>query len=241
MHGHGAQLRQEDRRSASAVRGLGTLDAPPPRFVLLDALTADRLAWLPEIGVGFYPVSCGAEPYDAAYFAKYQRYAATPLGRALTAQRLAFVDNHWRGELVDVGIGCGAFIEARADTLGYDVCPQAIAWLRQRHLFYDIRARSIAAASFWDSLEHIPDFDAILASVEAWAFVSLPIFRGGDHARASKHFRRDEHCWYFEERGLLTVMERLGFACVDRSDIETRLGREDILTYAFVRDGASPL
>ena len=155
--------------------------------------------------------------------------------------RFNFVEQHYRGALIDVGIGSGAFIELRRDrrrtTYGYDVNPAAIAWLEERALLVDPYLVSFDAATLWDVLEHLPDFQSLLANVSEWLFLSLPIFRDAEHALRSKHFKPDEHCWFFTRDGLVTAMKMCGFALVTESAIETELGREDIGTFAFRRSG----
>jgi hypothetical protein len=91
------------------------------------------------------------------------------------------------------------------------------------------------AVTLWDVLEHIPNFQLLLANVHDWVFLSLPIFYSAEHALSSKHFRPDEHCWFFERRGLVYAMNLCGFVLVSESNIETELGREDIGTFAFRR------
>jgi hypothetical protein len=61
--------------------------------------------------------------------------------------------------------------------------------------------------------------------------------RDAEHALRSKHFRPTEHYWYFSRDGLVFAMKGCGFALVAESNVETELGREDIGTFAFRRDG----
>jgi hypothetical protein len=201
-----------------------------------------RLTWWPELGIGFFPVEAGAEPYDADYFARFQRQAYTEIGRALMKARVDFVNRHYEGALVDVGIGSGAFIDLRnrptgsfATTFGYDVNPLAVALLKDRQLFIDPYQGRVPAISLWDVLEHIPDFPALLARVNGWVFVSLPIFTSGEHVIRSKHYRQDEHVWYFTNEGLIRTFDDCGFDLVAMNTVETDLGREDIGSFAFRR------
>ena len=228
MHEHVAQLRQEDRGPRRAVPSL------------VAQFSRRRLTWWPELGIGHYPVEAGFAPYDQDYFDNFDRNANTGLGRALMQARCNFVEQHYRGALVDVGIGSGAFIEARRSrhrtTYGYDVNPAGIAWLEQRMLLVDPHLVSFDAVTLWDVLEHIPDFQSLLANVKDWVFASLPIFRDAEHALGSKHFKPDEHCWYFTRDGLVAAMNLCGFALVSESNVETELGREDIGTFAFRRE-----
>jgi hypothetical protein len=202
-------------------------------------MASRRLTWFPQFGVGYYPVECGTAPYDQDYFDSFERNAATDLGRAIMAARCEFVEEHYRGELVDIGIGSGAFIEARQargrETLGYDVNPAGIDWLVQRDLYANPYCATSRAVSLWDVLEHMPDFDKLLERVERWVFLSLPIFRDAEHALCSKHFKPREHCWYFTRDGLVAVMAWCGFDLLSENVMETRLGREDIGTFSFRR------
>ena len=155
--------------------------------------------------------------------------------------RFNFVEQHYRGTLIDVGIGSGAFIELRHErrrtTYGYDVNPAGLRWLEQRALLVDPYLVSFDAMTLWDVLEHIPDFQSLLTNVREWLFLSLPIFRDAEHVLRSKHFKPEEHCWHFTREGLVFAMQLCGFGLVSESMIETELGREDIGTFAFRRNG----
>lgn len=198
----------------------------------------DGLTWYPERGMGYYPVRGNGSVYDRAYFEKYCQYAQTELGRQLTLARVSLVDRYLpHGPLLDVGIGSGAFVETRgrgAPTFGFDINPAAIAWLMEKELYRDPMEGAIAGMSFWDSLEHLPEPELTLAHTE-WAFMSLPVFTGPDHVLGSKHFRRDEHLWYFTRDGLIRWMGVQGFRCREHNTMESLLGREDIHTFVFER------
>lgn len=225
MHEYAAPLRQDDIRSAWPV---------PP----LVEFARSRLTWWPEIGIGYYPVEVGIEPYDQQYFETFARNADSFIGQALMQARVEFVEQHYQGPLIDIGIGSGAFVEQRARshrTYGYDVNHAGIGWLNDRNLFRDPYAVMFNAATMWDVLEHIPDYPKLLANVREWLFLSLPIFRDVGHVLASKHYKPEEHCWYFTPEGLVFAMKQCGFALVAESTIETDLGREDIGTFAFKR------
>jgi hypothetical protein len=199
------------------------------------------LTWWPQLGIGHYPVEAGIAPYDQEYFDNFDRNAHTPIGRALMRARCEFVDWHYQGTVVDVGIGSGAFIERRRErhtTYGYDVNPVGIRWLEERGLLIDPYLEKVPAMTLWDVLEHIPDFEPLLAQVREWLFVSLPLFRDVDHVLRSKHYKPAEHCWYFTQPGLVHTMKQCGFALASESKFETELGREDIGTFAFRREQA---
>jgi hypothetical protein len=196
---------------------------------------ARGLTWLPERGMGFYPVA--EQPYDAAYFEKYAGYAETDMGRAITAARVALVDRHAPDAIVvDIGIGCGAFVAARAATFGFDINPAGVAWLEARGRFWDPALHAADALTFWDALEHIPHAAALLGRAREWVFCTLPIVPGdGPPPPDWRHFRRDEHCWYWTRAGFLRWMEEQGFACVEHNTAESLLGRADSESFAFRR------
>jgi hypothetical protein len=206
------------------------------RCSVFDRWAAEGLVWLPERGMGWLTVT--EAPYDASYFAKYRQYAATPMGSAITWSRIKLVERHAGRALVcDVGIGCGDFVESRpAPTVGYDINPVGAEWLHQMGAWLDPWEVPVPALTFWDCLEHIPDPARLLANALEWVFVSLPIVPGdGPPPLDWKHFRRDEHCWYWTAAGFIGWMREHGFECVEQNDEETRLGREDILSFAFRR------
>lgn len=198
------------------------------------------LVWWPEFGMGYYPVTAGPGVYDAAYWQKYVEMDATLMGVLLTTARVEMVQRYWQGTVVDVGIGAGAFVQARqavGRTLGWDVNPLGVAWLAERGLLQDpTQVTGRVALTFWDCLEHIPEPGPLL-DLASWVFVSLPIFQGPDHVLRSRHYRQTEHCWYWTRQGFLNWMQRQGFECVDHNTQESLLGRQDIDSFAFKRVG----
>lgn len=205
-----------------------------------------EMLWDTELGYGFYPVEAPpADVYDDAYWHRYCAMADTPMGHALNKFRCEFVTEHFpvaRGVL-DVGIGSGAFMLAIQKIWhdrvikGFDVNEAAGNWLMARMQFHDpaiLADNSFPLLTFWDSLEHIPAPAATLRKAFGVA-MSIPIFRDKAHALSSKHFRPDEHLWYWTERGLIDWMGRQGFKCLATSTVESELGREDIMSFAFRR------
>jgi hypothetical protein len=233
MHRYATQLRETDSRFDGTIFDLVRRPVSEP-----------SLQWFSSAGLGYYPVT-GA-PYDQAYFDRFARQAAEPIGRQLMRQRVDYVNGYLgRNMLVDVGIGCGAFIERRNrmvahSTFGYDINPAGVRWLNQRRLWLNPYHAPIPAASLWDVLEHIHDFRPLLANVRQWLFLALPIYQDAAHVLRSKHFKTNEHCWHFTRDGLVAVLAYLGFALVDESDMEIQAGREDIGAYTFERMSGGP-
>lgn len=201
---------------------------------LFDELRSNRLCWLPDLGLGFYPVT--DNPYNGSYFENYAALADTDIGRKLNAARLAMLDRHWDGgDVVDIGIGAGTFCQSRPGIKGFDVNPVGIAWLLERGLFVDPYKSEISVACFWDSWEHILNPVPLLANVKHLVLVSIPIFQDSAHVLRSKHFKPAEHAWYCTHEGFIRLMLGLGWDCVEFNDGETKIGREDIRSYAFKR------
>ena len=224
----------------ASVTGLRRVASANP--LLRDELDG-QLVWLPEAGVGYFECEfAAAPPYDAAYFERYAAQAATPIGRALMAHRVKLVKQSVGGDpsVLDVGIGSGAFVEAMRsefyDCNGFDVNPAGVAWLEARGLFRNLyRDGPFDVVTFWDALEHIRDPRPALAACARWAFVAIPIFRDAAHVLASRHYRKDEHYWYFTRAGFRRFAASQGFEVVDIVATETALGRDDIETFVLRR------
>lgn len=207
---------------------------------MINSVTKNSLLWIPEKGIGHYPVD--DFPYDQDYFEKYKGYADTDMGRAITQARIDFVARHYDAVpvdselLTDVGIGCGDFVSKRFCTLGFDVNPIAKKWLKERRLFRDIYTKTSEALTFWDSFEHIKDPAMAIQQARTWVFVSIPIFTDVNHILKSKHYRKDEHYWYFTGPGFVNWFDGQGFHLVECNEHETALGRENIMSFAFRRN-----
>lgn len=201
------------------------------------AALSNGLLWWKAKGVGFYPV-VNRGVYDHHYFEKYEGYAKTPMGELLTRKRIELVTKYiGAAPVVDIGIGCGQFVEMRGriTTCGYDVNPRGIRWLLDRGLWCDPYASEPDHVTCWDSLEHMKRPWSFLECVGSTVFVSLPIFRDEEHVVSSKHFRPDEHFWYFTRDGFVHWMSQEGFLLVEENRMEEDAGREDIGTFVFNR------
>lgn len=198
----------------------------------MNAKPAGYLHWLPELGYGFND----APPihYGSDYWQEFRARDVSAMGDLLTSARCHFVRGFWPGELVDIGIGGGKFCES-ADAYGFDVNSDAIDWLEENGRYRNPYTTPVEAVTCWDSLEHIPDPAALLACVRKWLFVSIPIFKNADHCLQSRHYKPGEHIWYFTEEGFLLWCAEQRFELIAKTDIESRLGRDGIMTFSFRR------
>lgn len=201
-----------------------------------------NLIWLPELEIGYYPVHNNpSTPYNDEYFDKYVRYGKAKIGECLNKFRINLVNKYTRGLILDMGIGCGSFIKHRGNCLGYDICSKAVRLLKEEKLFYnpyntDFEAKGIEGITFFDSLEHIKYPERIFNKIKGqFVFVSIPIFKGIEHLLKSKHFRKDEHFYYFTQKSFIQFMGNYGFDLIESMDNEIKCGREDIYTYVFER------
>lgn len=184
--------------------------------------------------------------YGRSYFDKYLRMEGTPIADALNRFRASLAAKHgWK--VMDIGIGSGEFIKrVNMPVLGYDVNPYAVEWLKARGQFHDPYSdggmpSDVTVVTMWDVLEHMPDPDNFLKLIRRGCtlLVSIPIFASLEQVKSSKHYRPDEHYWYFTRDGFIRFMATRGFQCLDVLDDETRAGRESILTFVFVTEVAS--
>lgn len=195
----------------------------------------DTLLWSDELGYGWHP----REPmsYEGDYWESYVERDASPMGAALTRARMDLVkrfmdmDAH---KVVDIGIGGGRFVD-QMNCKGFDVNDRAIMWLDDRDAFHNPYWENCEAITCWDSLEHIPDPEALIGCVDKFVFVSMPIYESAHECLNSKHYKPGEHLWYFSKRGLIEYMQTIGFECLDIDDVESRLGRDGIYSFVFRR------
>lgn len=191
----------------------------------------DELIWFPRLGMGYFPVK--DMPYDQEYFEKYIGYESTQIGYEINEARLTLTKQYRIGTLLDVGVGSGAFVREIEGAKGFDINPAAVKWLKDTGRYSNIQ--DFGTMTFWDSLEHIHNPEIVLRHIKHRALISCPIYKDKAHVLKSKHFRPDEHFWYWTEPGLIEFMLNFGFGLIESSNIETYLGRQDIGTFVFER------
>lgn len=196
-------------------------------------------------GVAFQINKNNLKSYDGKYMSYCnEKYKDKDFSDKINEFRTNLVKKHigdTKNKLVDIGIGNGSFIEYyESETgkiaLGYDIDDEAVDWLSKRNkLATKLQAYEIF--TLWDVLEHMPDpsyFLGSLVSAEV-ILISIPIFNHLGEIFESKHYRPDEHLWYFTEKGLVKFMADKKFSVVEISDGEEKIGREGIKTYVFKR------
>lgn len=206
----------------------------------ISEIVKETLVWFPEANIG-YSLPGESIVYDDEYFNQYLEREDSETGRKLNDFRSELVNRYTKGRILDVGIGNGAFIKNRGNCWGYDVNPKGVEWLKRRNRFLNpyeegLDYEGIAGITFFDSLEHIMHPSKLLERVGGQiVFVSIPIFNNLVHLLASKHFKRNEHIYYFTIDSFVNYMSSLGFKWLEFSNQEITCGREDIYTFVFKR------
>ena len=178
-----------------------------------------------------YPVS-----YDESYFNKCLSYEDQEIALKINLGRINLVKRYHEGWVLDIGIGSGEFIKKRPFTMGYDINPTAVRWLKSNCLYSD-RIDLYNAFTLWDVIEHIPEpshYFRMMPST-SFLFTSIPLFKDLTMIRESKHYRPNEHLYYFTEEGFKYWMRQHGFCLLEMDDFETDAGREEIYSFAFIK------
>lgn len=140
----------------------------------------------------------------------------------------------------DIGYNTGAFLK-RLNFIPYGIevnkyaikqSPQIenISWEDFRNNGYDFEI-----VSFFDSLEHIKDLVLVRNNLKArFVIISFPDAEGKDF-KTWKHYRPNEHLYYFTKDTLRRFMKRAGYELIVYDDIESPI-REDITTGIFNKE-----
>jgi hypothetical protein len=133
--------------------------------------------------------------------------------------------------VLDYGSGCG-FFKAFApqgilvDT--YDIMPVPITGINQDR--YDL-------VTFWDVLEHIPDFSVIVPVLSLCDHVAItvPVKPDDMEWKDFKHYKPLEHIHHFTDDSLISLMETFGFKLIKAATPECP-PREYIHSFLFKKD-----
>lgn len=203
-------------------------------FKLIAEIDEDLLV-IHELGVACQ-ISSETISYDQDYFSKYESYKGTDVSKKIHDTRVGLVKKYHPGRILDIGVGNGDFIEAHGNCHGYDINPVAASWLKRERI-YNENIELFDAFSMWDVIEHIPAPSEYFNRMKqgSYLFTSIPIFENLSDIRKSKHYKPGEHLYYFTEKGFLFYMSRNRFSLIDSNDNETKVGREGIMSFAFLK------
>lgn len=179
--------------------------------------------------------------YGTEYFENYVKRADTDISCKINQARINLSEKYCDKCILDIGIGSGEFIRrSTMKVYGYDINPHGVAWLKERHLFvnpYEEMHKDVQGVSLWDTLEHIKNPQELFAKIPTgtFMFVSLPTFNDLTTLTSSKHYKPNEHYYYFTIPGFIRFITDSGFNCVEHNDDETKAGREGITSFACLK------
>jgi len=180
--------------------------------------------------------------YDQDYFNKYINYEDTEISKKLNDFRTS-ITSKYCNSVLDIGIGSGEFIKKyKNKAFGYDINPYAVKALKQKDIYvdpYSDNLDSIDGFTMWDVLEHIKNPDMLLNKIPKHkiVIVSIPIFSNILEVKKSKHYRPNEHYYYYTSSGLMSFFNEIGYTIIEVSDQESVCGRESIVSFVFRKDG----
>ena len=176
-----------------------------------------------------------------------KKYKNKEFNEKVNAARMAFIHKHYGPwGLLDIGIGNGSFIKKYNSfnpmrsinkAFGWDIDKNARKWLSNNGLLAtDLSMYN--CYTMWDVLEHLHSPSEYFKYMNNGdeCFLSIPIIENLCDIRNSKHYRPDEHLYYFTEPGLIQYMERHGLYLIAHDDFEIKIGRADIYSYCFEKN-----
>jgi hypothetical protein len=196
------------------------------------------LRYCPQQGIMYQRDMNVSVEYDQSYFDTYLNRRGSEIAVKLNKGRVSF-SHQFCNCLLDIGIGSGEFIEhCHAKMYGFDINPIGVEWLNKRHMFVDPYVNQpddIEGWTMWDTLEHVREPQELFMHVRPgqYLFTSLPILSDILSVRQSKHYKPNEHYYYFTSAGFIRFMTDSGFSLKAVSDMETVAGRDSIYSYAF--------
>jgi len=196
-----------------------------------------------KYGIAYQRDIAVSVPYGKKYFDILKNFEYNRKSRKINFGRVWLVGAYCAGEnVLDIGAGAGTFINRWApfEIYGYDINKYSVAWLKSQNKYYNIRKSldKFTGFTFWDTLEHIAEPQEILKRIpkNAYVFVSIPIFKNFRNITQKKHYRPNEHYYYFTKKGLIFWFKKHNFKLIKYSDYETKkCGRENIGKFVFQR------
>ena len=215
-------------------------DNMDPIIQKYNSVPFSELSWCNDHGIMYQTDMSTSVDYAKDYYEKYISYEKTEIATKLNEGRTKITEKYCNN-LLDIGIGSGEFIkESKIPAYGFDINEIAVKWLKEIGLYVDPynKMPDVGGLTFWDSLEHIPNPNALLSLVKSkqYVFISIPIFDNLFNLKKSKHYRPNEHYYYFTANGIVKYMKDSGFSVVEIDDFEIKSGREDIMTFVFQKN-----
>ena len=154
--------------------------------------------------------------YDLEYHLKFVERANTELGKRIYQARWRLIEKHCYGKftLLDYGCASGAFHRSGNngfECYGFDINPSCG--------FTEMPSEAIDILTLWDVIEHLP---APIWVIKEWKpefiFIATPnIDAAPNDIKAWKHYRPDEHLYYFNLKGLSAMLMALGYEILEHN------------------------
>lgn len=147
--------------------------------------------------------------YDLDYFYNMLRMYS-PTAKHICEARWEFVKETNAKTVLDYGSGCGffkAYAPPHISVDTYDVMPVPQSGITENS--YDL-------ITFWDVLEHIPQFEALrnIFAMATWIAITVPIKPKGLAWDKYKHYKPLEHIHHFDKDSLTALLDYFGFQLV---------------------------
>lgn len=201
-------------------------------------VNGSEFKYFDDFGIGYLKnTKNDSDVYDEYYFESYKNREATRIGLLLNSSRIEYTirSSENSKSVCDIGVGSGAFVKGY-DCYGFDVNPYAVSYLKSINKFSNPYETKFDYITMWDVIEHIDCPEDLLTNVNKGVILSTPIYKNREHILTSKHFKPNEHIWYFTDTGIKHYMSLFGFECVTQHNEETLIGRESIGSYFFKRN-----
>lgn len=203
--------------------------------LVIERITFEELCPGVILDVSSIPMEYGEE-----YAEKYARYSRTEMGKSLSKFRKNFVEMFRPERVLDYGCGWGTLVLSQNGWSGYDINPFCMKHLGEKAVRNPV-LQSYDCVCFFDSFEHLSDPTSILKSMSADSLLvcTIPIWCKNSWSGivSWKHWRPSEHLCYFTLKGLISYLEMYGFSVLRCDPAETEIGREDMVTFCFKKNG----
>lgn len=175
--------------------------------------------------------------YNQEYYTRYQNRSDTETGKKIYDSRWEIIEKYCHGNmtLLDYGCASGAFHTSARNgfvTFGYDINPHS-PYHREINGQMDI-------VTMWDVIEHLHDpKDTIKKLNPKMLFISTPNKGAVEKLEGWRHYRPDEHLWYFDLPSLESLLRECGFKIVEHNFTEGSIRNperpQDIITVVAER------
>ena len=179
-------------------------------------------------------------PYEFDYFQNFVNLKNTNISKKLNKFRVSLTKKYSKnGKILDIGIGSGEFVEnIKKNIFGFDINPYGISWLKNKNIYlnpYYQDISKISVVTMWDAIEHMtnPCYFLSLLKKNQHVIITMPIYDNFTKINLSKHFKKNEHLYYWTNQSFEWYMNQNGFKLIEISDEENKCGRQGVRTFVF--------